>query len=109
MIDVEVTKFVGPEDIIPGDYITPMSERPEYLWFSKEGEFSHSKVDVLSPKVRSRMSGLPLRVKEICIPFVVAKTPFGGLLVLDTRKIDFGLLNYGFAKRLFKTLKKRNK
>jgi hypothetical protein len=52
--------------------------------------------------------GLPLRVKSICLPFVLVNQPSGKGFTLDVRKCHLARLDRRYSKRAWKAFKKAN-
>ncbi len=100
--------MLAPEDIRPGDFVTPLftiSELPSYWWNGGSWNLPHDQ------PVRIRLTyecdGVPLRVKSICLPFVLVKTPSGDQNTFDLRKYQVARLNQDYAKRAWKACKKK--
>jgi hypothetical protein len=53
--------------------------------------------------------GTPLKVKAICLPFVFAKAPSGDRRILDMRQCRLARLSSGYARSVWKALKRQKK
>ena len=105
--EATLAKALAPEDIRPGDFVTPLSvitEVPSYWWNSGSWDLPHDQ------PVRIRLlyncDGMPMRVKSVCLPFVLTKCPAGEQNTIDLRKCQLARLDLVYAKRAWKTYKK---
>jgi hypothetical protein len=97
---------VAPEDLNCGDFVAVLNELhelPSYLWFDS------------APAERSQLvrlwhipaaSGLPLKVKAICLPFVFVKSPTGQFESIDVRRVQLVRLHESYAKTVWKEVRK---
>jgi hypothetical protein len=107
--EATLAKALAPEDIRPGDFVTPLhvvAEVPSYYWFS-EG-WSLPADEPVRIRFTSPGDGLPLKVKSICLPFVLVKQASGERLTLDLRKCQLARLGRRYAKRAWKAYKKQH-
>jgi hypothetical protein len=51
---------------------------------------------------------MPMRVKSVCLPFVLTKCPAGEQSTIDLRKCQLARLDQGYAKRAWKAYKKKS-
>ena len=101
---------IAPEDLRCGDYVSLLNEVfefPSWLWnydaqFGKGNEF----VRVQLP---SRDGGTPLKVKAICLPFVLLRTPKGKYRRVDLRGVQLVRLSREYAKRAWLAMRKKKK
>ncbi len=98
---------VAPEDLKCGDFVAVLNEVlecPSFLWFDLEA----TKRDEL---VRIRCipadSGMPLKVKTICLPFVFVKPPVGQCKTIDVRKVQLVRLHERYGKTVWKSLREQ--
>lgn len=105
-----VAKSLAPEEIHRGDYVAVLHvvcELPSFLWCADAA--------TLPPNEPVRMpftptqAGLPLKVKSICLPFVLVKHPTGEHESLDIRQCRLARLDRGYAEAACRTLKKRRR
>ena len=93
----DVTKVaarVAGEDLKQGDYVTVLSETiqlPSYLWCGSNDLLSAD--EPIQYRYLPRDAGLPLKVVAICLPFVYAKEPTGGINTLDIRQKQLARLD----------------
>lgn len=106
--DATLAKALAPEDIRPGDFVTALSivtEVPSYWWNGGVWDLPHGQ------PVRVRLThgcdGIPIRVKSVCLPFVLTKNPSGDETTLDLRKCQLARLDRGYARLAWKAYKKK--
>ena len=102
-----VAARIAGEDINQGDYVATLNEiyeLPSFLW-SCSG--ATSPVD---EPVRIRFipcdAGYPYKVVAVCLPFVYAKRPLGGVNVIDTRQQQLVRLNPDRSRSVWKQIRK---
>ena len=105
--EATLAKALAPEDVRPGDFVTPLfviTEMPSFWWNGGCWNLPHDQ------PVRIRLTyncdGMPMRVKSVCLPFVLAKSPAGEKNTIDLRKCQIARLDQGYAKRAWKAYKK---
>lgn len=103
-----LARFLAPEDVRPGDFVAlldEMHELPSFWWCLDSALQAGDRL------VRLRMlptnESLPLRVKSICLPFVLTKEPSGQSRTLDLRRCHIARLDRTFATTAWKAYKKR--
>jgi hypothetical protein len=106
--EATLAKALAPEEIRVGDFVTPLhmiAEVPSYYWFSECWNLPANQ------PVRIRFTcgsdGTPLKVKSICLPFVLLKQATGSQITLDLRKCQLARLDRRHAKRAWKAFKKQ--
>lgn len=105
-----LAKALAPEEIRPGDYVTALhviAEVPSFYWFS-DG-WSLPVDQPVRIRLTSSSDGMPLKVKSLCLPFVLVKQASGDQRTLDVRKCQLARLNKRYAKRAWKWCKKSSK
>ncbi|MCA9240450.1 MAG: hypothetical protein KDA37_09630, partial [Planctomycetales bacterium] len=98
---------IAAEDLRAGDSVAVLYETYEYvsfLWGCDASLLAHDQPVRVS--FRPRRPGLPLRVVDLCLPFVLVKAPGGRALTLDVRGCQLVKLDPRYAKRVRKSLKK---
>jgi hypothetical protein len=98
---------IAGEDLRPGDDVTLLNEVhefPSFFWDCTAGTLSpHQTVHV---QCAARDGGVPLRVKAICLPFVLLKSPTKDHRIIDTRRVQLVRLDRSYAKRARKHLRR---
>ncbi len=92
---------LAPEDIRRGQYVAVLHVIDQYhsCWLDRSGT---QQIHIRSwPSFRCR----PLKVLDVCLPFVTAMKADGSLLTLDVRRFELAQLDHGYARRVFKRLR----
>lgn len=97
---------IAPEDIRPGAYIAVLKVTIEVI--------PQNCVDAArrGPCALKRFSMLPwdqagpLKVKGVCLPFVLVKTPSGDVQTLDVRRLQLARLPKRYARAAYEMLGK---
>ena len=102
-----LAKALAPEEIVPGDYVTPLSliaEVPSFWWCAEAWRLSPE--EPIRMRFMATCDGLPLRVRSVCLPFVLTKQPSGRFVTMDVRRCQLARLDRAFAKRAWKCIKR---
>jgi hypothetical protein len=102
-----LVRSLAPEDIRPGDYVTPLhmlAEVPSYWWCDDDWSLPRDRPVYI--RFMTGCDGAPLRVKSVCLPFVLVKQPSGQSQTVDLRKCQLARLNHKYARRAWKAYKK---
>jgi len=111
-----LAKSLAPEEIRAGDYVSVLHvvlEFPALVWCDDSALVDRDEV-VRIPFVPEN-SGTPLKVKAVCLPFVLVKHPCGKQRPIDVRQSRLARLDPTYAKtarrayRLGQAKKKRSK
>jgi len=104
-----VASTLAPEDIRCGDMVCVLNEILEYpaFLFICDSELSDSE-PVIRVKMQARDDGRPLKIRSVCLPFVMVESPHGGIEVKDVRSTQFVRLDAEYADQVVKALKKGN-
>ena len=81
-----VAARVAGEDIKQDDYITVLNdvvEFPSFLWAASDSRLPPE--EPVRVTFQPGHAGYPYRVITVCLPFVYAKRPKGGMEIFDTR------------------------
>ncbi|MDB5335408.1 MAG: hypothetical protein JWN70_1027 [Planctomycetaceae bacterium] len=102
-----MAKVLAPEDVRAGDYVAVLHvvcELPSFLWCSDSSTVR------LDEPVRvpfmPKQGGVPLRVRSVCLPFILVKAPSGTLRILDVRRQLLARLDRAYARIVWKACKK---
>jgi hypothetical protein len=104
-----VAKPLAPEDIRAGDYVAILDEiyeLPSYCWFGDSA--LHPREELVRIRMVPTRENLPLKVKSVCLPFVLAKHPVGEKRTLDLRRCRLARLDSTYATAAWKAFKKRH-
>jgi hypothetical protein len=103
---IEVAASVAPEDLRCGNFVAVLSvirEVPSFFWCGDSGTSSREE------PVRIQLmqdDGTPLKVKAVCLPFVLAKDAHGKHRTLDARSCRLARLSTDYAKKVWKAARK---
>jgi hypothetical protein len=101
-----IARPLAPEDVRAGDYICVMKVLQEYMPFWAILEESWKKPELIRLTWMPADSGTPLKVVEVCIPFVLVQQVDGTHKTLDLRRHGVGRLSDRFGSRAFKRLRR---
>jgi len=108
--EATLAKALAPEEIRRGDFVTPLhhiAEVPSFFWFTESWTLPVDQP--VRIRYTSQSDGLPLKVKSLCLPFVLVKMASGERRTLDVRTCQLARLDRGYAKRAWKSYKKAHK
>jgi hypothetical protein len=100
---------VAPEDLRCGDFIAVLNvilELPSFLWCDSMAADSERMVRV---RCFAWEGGMPLKVMEICLPFVLVKSPSGMFQSIDVRQVELVRLNKRYAKTTWHALRTQSR
>lgn len=105
-----LAKPVAPEDLRRGDYVavlTEVVELPSFLW----GCESHTLPpdEPVTIRYRPLESGRPLKVRQVCLPFVLVRLPCGHTRTLDIRSCTLARLSPSYGQQVRKAWRKERK
>ena len=105
--EATLARALAPEDICVGDFIAPLYEIVEiasYCWYGESWNLPPS--EPVRVRYVPTSDPMPLRVKSICLPFLLATSPAGEPSTIDVRKYQLARLDESHAKRAWKAYKK---
>jgi len=105
--DLKTAKALAPEDVRTGDYVALLHvvrEIPSFWWCGEMGPIRADE-PVRIPFLPNN-GGMPLRVRSVCLPFILVKTPSGNLRHLDVRRHRLARLDPKHALAAWKACKK---
>jgi hypothetical protein len=105
--DSKMAKVLAPEDVRAGDYVAVLQvvcELPSFLWC---GDSTTVRIDepVRVPFI-PKQGGVPLKVRSICLPFILVETPSDTHRTLDVRRHLLARLDRDYAHAVWKVCKK---
>jgi hypothetical protein len=106
--DSKTAKVLAPEDVRAGDFVALLHVVEEILSFWWCGGIGATRPEepVRVPFV-PKNGGVPLRVRSVCLPFILVKAPSGKLRNLDVRLCRLARLDRAHARAAWKASKKR--
>ena len=102
-----VAKPLAPEEIRPGELVAllyQICELPSFLWCSDSGMLPAD--EPVRLRLVPECGGLPLKVKAVCLPYVLVALPRGGKQTLDVRQSQLARLSGPYGKAAWKAHKK---
>src|SRR5262245_44709770 len=84
---------LAPEDVRAGDYICVMKVLQEYMPYWALLEESWKPPELIRLTWMPADSGTPLKVVEVCVPFVLVQQVDGSHKTLDLRRHQIGRLS----------------
>jgi hypothetical protein len=105
--EATLAKALAPEEVRPGDFVTPLfviAEVPSYWWCADDWNLPRDQP--VRIRLTATCEGAPLKVRSVCLPFVLVKTAVGEQSTLDLRTYQLARLNRSHAKRAWKAIKK---
>jgi len=103
-----LAKALAPEEIRPGDFVAVLheiAELPSFYWCADAA--LHPRDELVRIRFIPTCEALPLKVKSVCLPFVLVKSPRGERQTLDLRKCRLARLEGAYAGVAWKAYKKR--
>lgn len=106
-----LAKPLAPEDVRPGDFVTLLFVIAEYgsFWWFMESWDQPPEEPVRIRYTPGSSGGIPLKVRSVCLPFVLVKAPSGDHSTLDLRTCQLARLSRSHARRAWKAIKLRSK
>src|SRR5690554_4607612 len=102
----QLARTVAPEDLCCGDVVGILSVVCEFPPFFCEPDcLSSDRGEPVRMRFRPQDGGIPLKVKAICLPFVLLKSPDGKVRSLDVRQVEFARLSPPYGKQAWKDWK----
>lgn len=105
-----LAKSLAPEEIRAGDYVTHLHvvcELPALVWCDDMALTERDEIVRLQFVPES--GGEPLKVKSVCLPFVLVKDASGKKRPLDIRRHRLAKLDRGYARAAWTKRKSRKK
>jgi hypothetical protein len=100
---------IAPEDIRRGHYVAVLHVIDQYLPCCLD----RAGTDPVNIRWRPTFKVQPLRVIDVCLPFVTALKAGGSVITLDVRRYELARLDDAYARRVVKRLRaprpKRNR
>jgi len=105
-----LAKALAPEEIRRGDFVAPLyviSEWPSWFW--DDDDALHPREEPVRICSTPCGEAEPLKVRGVCLPFVLVKTPAGERRTLDVRKCRLARLDRNFAAAAWRAFRKAAK
>ncbi len=99
-----IARPLAPEDIRRGVYVTLLHVMTEFLPFSLCDE-PWRRPEIVRTLWLPHDGGVPMKVVEVCLPFVLVEKTDGTHTTLDVRRVRLAALSERFGRRAFKRIK----
>jgi hypothetical protein len=104
-----VATRLAPEDLRPGQDVAILAEIfecPTWLWHCEAPGFRPD--ELVRLQALGRSTGRPLRIKAVCLPFVLVTRSDGKSRTLDIRRVQLVKLDRGYAKLVRKAMRRNS-
>ncbi len=102
-----LARALAPEEIRPGDHVAVLYEIMEFpSWYWCDDSALVNREEVVRIRYVPREDAVPLKVRAVCLPFVLAKYPRDGERTLDVRRCRVARLDRAYAKAARKAYRK---
>lgn len=104
--DATLAKALAPEEIRPGDYVALLNvvyELPSFFWCDDAALMPREQP--VRIQFTPESGSAPLKVKSVCLPYVLVKHPDGRKFTLDVSRSKLARLATDFATLAWKALK----
>lgn len=105
----QISRPLAPEDVQPEQYVFVFHIVEELLPFWCLDENNWKKIEPLHFVLMPGREVAPLRVVEVCVPFVLVEQPDGNHRTLDLRRHRLARVSDRFGQRAFKRLRRKVK
>ena len=105
-----LAKSLAPKEICAGDYVAVLHivfEFPALVWVDDFSLIDYDEM-IRLPFIPNE-TGAPLRVKAVCLPFVLVKHPCGKHQTLDVRHHRLAKIDQAYAKLAIKAHQSKKK
>ena len=105
---LRLAKSVAHEDLRVGDYVTFLQvsyQYPSFLW----SDGAQPRGEPVQMTFLPMRAGVPLKIKAICLPFLVVKGPNERPNTIDVRQCRLARLDERYAKVAWKAMRKKKK
>lgn len=103
-------KSVAPEDLQVGEFVAVLSriyQYPSFLWFSRDGDDRYETVRLKF--LPHKNAGEPLKIKAVCLPFVLVQFASKKIESIDVRQCQLARVDKQFADLAWKGWKESSK
>jgi len=103
-----LARALAPEDVRLGDFVALLDEifeLPSYWWCVDSS--LHPRDQLVRIRMIPTQENVPLKVKSVCLPFVLAKNPAGDKRTLDLRRCRLARLDRTYAASAWSAYKQQ--
>jgi hypothetical protein len=100
-----IARLLAPEDIRPGQFVAVLHVVDEYLPLGCLFGETWTPIEPLRVLWLPEPRGLPMKVLDVCLPFVLVKRPKGDCRTLDVRRQRLARVSTRFGRAAFERVK----
>ena len=100
----EASRFVGPEDVRPGDYVTISHITIEVLACDAPA-IGVKEMEPIRVRTMSMMAGWPFKVISVSLPFVMVVDADGDHTTLDFRRHELARVAKSYGEAAFQSVR----
>jgi len=104
----EASRFVGPEDVRPGDYVTISHTTHEVIACDAPITGSQE-MEPIRVRTLSALAGWPFKVVSVSLPFVMVIDAYGDHATLDFRRHQLARVPKSYGKAAFTSVRAAQK
>jgi hypothetical protein len=104
----KASRFVGPEDVQPGDYVT-ISHTTHEVIACDAPVIGGQEMTPMRVRTMSLMAGWPFKIVSVSLPFVMVIDADGDHATLDFRRHQLARLAKSYGKAAFKSVRAAEK
>jgi hypothetical protein len=101
-----LAKALAPEDVRTGDFVAVLDEiceMPSFFW--NDGALA-PRDELVRIRCTPTAEAVPMKVKGVCLPYVLTKQPSGASRTIDVRKSRLARLDRRYGRAAWKAYKK---
>jgi hypothetical protein len=100
---------IAPEDLSPGCYIAVLHVINEHMPFLCSEEFLRDRTEPVKIRWLGGAGMPPMKVIDVCLPFVLVRQPTGKVRTLDVRRLRLARLSDAYGRKAFRAFKAAEK
>jgi len=108
-ISTGASTAVAPEDLSHGCYIAVLHVIAEHIPFASGAEFFEKHSEPIKIRWLAGPGSPPMKVIDICLPFVLVRQPNGKIRTLDVRRHRLARLSEAYGRRAFRAFRAAEK
>ncbi len=102
---ISLCSSLAAEDIRRGYYVAVLHNIEQYMPWCLDVLSSSKRTEPIKVRLVPEDEAQPLKVLEVCLPFVTARKADGSLVTLDVRRQELARLDDDYARRIVKRLR----
>ncbi len=104
-----LAKLLAPEDIRPDDYVAVLHVVGEFIPWAALEEPHWQAAEPIRVLLTPRRTAHPVKVVEVCLPYVLVHDAEGDAETLDVRRVRLARVTTRFGRRTFELVRARKK